>query len=158
SWKKTMQVFQTAGVPPSRGRIILAMIGWTRNRRVALTKSVSAKSSRTGTPPPAAPGPGAHSAVYQPTGRAATRPGNGTLSGRLSSLTGGVRLESLTDGRPPTARAGQAGKPDRRAAANGRARRVLKREGKGRGKRPGRPGNEDAANLASKAGPVTPWL
>src|SRR5438874_10205314 len=41
-----MQVFHTAGVPPSLGRIILAIIGWTRNKSVALTNSVTAK--RTG--------------------------------------------------------------------------------------------------------------
>src|SRR5690242_3531016 len=35
-----MQVFQTAGVPPSIGRIILAIIGWTRKSRNALRKMV----------------------------------------------------------------------------------------------------------------------
>ena len=39
-----MHVFQTAGVPPSSGRIILPTIGWTRNKRVALTNSVRPKS------------------------------------------------------------------------------------------------------------------
>ena len=31
AWKKTTQVFQTAGVPPSRGSTIFANIGCTRN-------------------------------------------------------------------------------------------------------------------------------
>src|SRR4030042_2426004 len=35
-----MQVFQTAGVPPRRGRIILAIISATRKSRPALRKSV----------------------------------------------------------------------------------------------------------------------
>src|SRR4030042_278400 len=35
-----MQVFQTAGVPPRRGRIILAIISSTRKSRPALRKSV----------------------------------------------------------------------------------------------------------------------
>src|SRR5262249_30576652 len=38
-----MQVFQTAGVPPRCGRIILPIIGCTMNKRVALTKSEIAK-------------------------------------------------------------------------------------------------------------------
>jgi hypothetical protein len=38
-----MQVFQTAGVPPRRGSIILATIGWTKKRRVALVNKVMAK-------------------------------------------------------------------------------------------------------------------
>src|SRR5438094_9802860 len=41
-----MQVFQTAGVPPNFGRIILAIIGCTRNSSTALTNSVTA--NRTG--------------------------------------------------------------------------------------------------------------
>ena len=36
-----MQVFHTAGVPPSSGRIILPTIGWTRNSSVAPTNSVT---------------------------------------------------------------------------------------------------------------------
>ena len=43
AWKKTMHVFHTAGVPPSSGRIICAIIGWTTNSSEALTKSVNAK-------------------------------------------------------------------------------------------------------------------
>src|SRR5262245_2281937 len=39
-----MQVFQTAGVPPRRGRTIFPTIGWTRNRRVALTNRVTPNS------------------------------------------------------------------------------------------------------------------
>src|SRR5882724_6447349 len=46
-----MQVFQTAGVPPNLGRIILAIIGCTRKSNVALRKSVVAKTSGKGTPP-----------------------------------------------------------------------------------------------------------
>lgn len=38
-----MHVFQTPGVPPSRGRIILPIIGWTKNKSAALTKRVNAK-------------------------------------------------------------------------------------------------------------------
>jgi hypothetical protein len=44
AWKKTMQVPHTAGEPPRSGRTILAIIGWTQNRRSALRKSVRAKS------------------------------------------------------------------------------------------------------------------
>jgi hypothetical protein len=40
-----MHVFQTAGVPPKRGRIILAIIGWIKNSSRALTKSVMEKRS-----------------------------------------------------------------------------------------------------------------
>jgi hypothetical protein len=39
-----MHVFQTAGDPPRRGRTILPIIGWMRNSRLALRKSVTAKS------------------------------------------------------------------------------------------------------------------
>jgi len=39
-----MQVFQTAGVPPKRGKIILAIIGWMRNNSVALTNIVTANN------------------------------------------------------------------------------------------------------------------
>src|SRR5437870_5313031 len=37
-----MQVFHTAGVPPSSGSTILAIIGWTKNRSVELRNSVTA--------------------------------------------------------------------------------------------------------------------
>ncbi len=40
-----MQVFQTLGDPPSRGRIILLTIGCTKNNRQAPTTSVAAKPS-----------------------------------------------------------------------------------------------------------------
>src|SRR5262245_4151490 len=47
-----MQVFHTCGVPPSLGRIILPIIGWTRKRMKALTKSVAAYRGRAkGLPP-----------------------------------------------------------------------------------------------------------
>ena len=36
-------MFQTAGVPPSRGNTILANIGWSRNSNAELTKSVTVK-------------------------------------------------------------------------------------------------------------------
>jgi hypothetical protein len=36
-----MQVFQTAGVPPNIGRIIFAIMGWTRNNKKALRKIVT---------------------------------------------------------------------------------------------------------------------
>jgi hypothetical protein len=39
-----MQVFQTAGDPPRRGRIILAIIGSTMKTSAALEKTVAAKS------------------------------------------------------------------------------------------------------------------
>ena len=45
TWKKTRQVFQTAGAPPSSGNTILAIIGSTRNIKNALTNSVVAKSA-----------------------------------------------------------------------------------------------------------------
>jgi hypothetical protein len=35
-----MQVFQTVGVPPSKGRSILAIIGCTQNKSSALTNKV----------------------------------------------------------------------------------------------------------------------
>jgi hypothetical protein len=35
-----MHVFQTAGVPPRRGKTILANIGWTENKRKALRNRV----------------------------------------------------------------------------------------------------------------------
>jgi hypothetical protein len=38
-----MQVFQTAGVPPNIGRIIFAIMGWTRNKREALRKIATEK-------------------------------------------------------------------------------------------------------------------
>src|SRR2546423_765885 len=44
AWKKTMQVFHTSGVPPSNGRIILPIIGWTRNSKGALGNSVSGQA------------------------------------------------------------------------------------------------------------------
>src|SRR5262249_43395031 len=40
-----MHVFHTPGVPPKRGKIILAIIGWTGKSRVALTKSVTANKT-----------------------------------------------------------------------------------------------------------------
>jgi hypothetical protein len=40
-----MHVVQTAGDPPNWGKTIRAMIGWTRNRRVAASVIVTAKSS-----------------------------------------------------------------------------------------------------------------
>src|SRR5262245_7497710 len=47
-----MQVFQTWGVPPSLGKIILPTIGWTRKSKNALTNSVIAKKSSGKGPPP----------------------------------------------------------------------------------------------------------
>jgi hypothetical protein len=58
-----MHVFQTAGDPPSRGRTILPIIGWTRNRRLALKKSVTAKRKGKGIPP--AEGAGGKVALVQ---------------------------------------------------------------------------------------------
>jgi len=46
-----MQVFQTAGDPPNKGRIILANIGSIQKSRVALTNKESANSNSTGKPP-----------------------------------------------------------------------------------------------------------
>src|SRR6185312_6443001 len=51
AWKKTMQAFHTAGLPPSSGRIIFPTIGWTMNSSDALTNSVTANSSGTGGTP-----------------------------------------------------------------------------------------------------------
>lgn len=45
AWKKTMQVFHTAGVPPSTGNSIFAIMGSTEKSKAALTKIVTAKSS-----------------------------------------------------------------------------------------------------------------
>jgi hypothetical protein len=42
-----MQVFQTAGDPPSDGNTIRAIIGCTRKRRNALTKSVTVNKTDT---------------------------------------------------------------------------------------------------------------
>src|SRR5262245_57746693 len=42
-----MQLFHTAGVPPRSGRIILPINGCTRNRSVALRKSVTANNNDT---------------------------------------------------------------------------------------------------------------
>jgi hypothetical protein len=36
-----MHAFQTAGVPPNIGRIIFAIMGWTRNSKKALRKIVA---------------------------------------------------------------------------------------------------------------------
>src|SRR5438552_13229663 len=44
-----MQVFQTSGVPPRRGSIILPTSGCTMNSSVALRKSVRANRSKTPT-------------------------------------------------------------------------------------------------------------
>jgi len=44
-----MHVFQTAGVPPSKGSAILANIGCTMNRSAAETKTVSENSATTAT-------------------------------------------------------------------------------------------------------------
>src|SRR6187200_233437 len=41
-----MQVFHTCGVPPSLGKIILPIIGWTKNSINALMNSVIAKTMR----------------------------------------------------------------------------------------------------------------
>ncbi|MGH7801055.1 MAG: hypothetical protein ACREOW_10585 [Thermodesulfobacteriota bacterium] len=43
-----MQVLHTAGVPPIRGRIIFPIIGWTKNNRKALTKSVMINNNGNG--------------------------------------------------------------------------------------------------------------
>ncbi len=41
TWKNSSAVVQTPGVEPNQGRMYLAMIGWTWNRRNALRKTVS---------------------------------------------------------------------------------------------------------------------
>jgi len=41
-----MQVFHTCGVPPNFGRIILPIMGWTKNSKKALTNNVRAKSGK----------------------------------------------------------------------------------------------------------------
>jgi hypothetical protein len=51
-----MQVFQTEGEPPRRGRIILAIIGWTQKSSAADTRSVTANKSGTAIPPPGGAG------------------------------------------------------------------------------------------------------
>ena len=45
-----MHVFQTAGVPPNRGKIILAIIGSSRNINAALTNNVTANRKGMSTP------------------------------------------------------------------------------------------------------------
>src|ERR1044071_2239555 len=45
AWKKTMQVFQTDGAPPSSGSSILAIIGWTQNNKPALRNNVAANNA-----------------------------------------------------------------------------------------------------------------
>ena len=52
-----MQVFQTEGDPPRRGKIILAIIGWTQNSSEAETKSVRANSNGNAIPRPEGAGP-----------------------------------------------------------------------------------------------------
>jgi len=47
TWKNSIQVFHTAGVPPNSGRTILAIMGCTRKRRNALKKRDIAKSVNT---------------------------------------------------------------------------------------------------------------
>jgi hypothetical protein len=47
SWKKSSDVFQTAGVLPNCGSTNFANIGWMRNTSAALTNSVSANSDTT---------------------------------------------------------------------------------------------------------------
>ncbi len=42
-----MHVPQTAGEPPTSGRVILATIGWTLKSRAALKNNVEAKSKST---------------------------------------------------------------------------------------------------------------
>src|SRR5579871_6026894 len=39
-----MQVVHTAALPPNQGRIMRAMSGWTRNKRKALSRIVTANS------------------------------------------------------------------------------------------------------------------
>ena len=46
-----MQVFHTAGVPPSLGRINLPTIGWTRKSSKALTNKVAAYKPNMGPAP-----------------------------------------------------------------------------------------------------------
>ena len=52
-----MQVFHTDGDPPRRGRIILAIIGWTQKSSEAETKSVRANRSGKAIPPLGRAGP-----------------------------------------------------------------------------------------------------
>src|SRR5262245_46700838 len=47
-----MHVFQTCGVPPSLGRMVLPTMGCTRKRMKALTNSVMAKRGRAKGRPP----------------------------------------------------------------------------------------------------------
>lgn len=44
TWKNSIAVFHTCGVPPSIGRIIFENIGWTENNSAALSSSVKAKT------------------------------------------------------------------------------------------------------------------
>lgn len=47
-----MQVFENEGDPPKRGRIILAIIGWTQKSSEAETNSVRANRSGKANSPP----------------------------------------------------------------------------------------------------------
>jgi hypothetical protein len=51
TWKNSIQVFHTAGVPPNSGRTILANMGCTRKRRNALKRRDIAKSVNMHQPP-----------------------------------------------------------------------------------------------------------
>src|SRR5438874_9856387 len=75
-----MHVFQTCGVPPSLGRIILLIIGWIRKRMNALKKSVVAYTYRTKGAPPRQ---GWRAERREPPGYAQTR---SRIIGRLTPL------------------------------------------------------------------------
>jgi hypothetical protein len=44
AWKNTMHVFQTEGAPPSNGKIIFAISGWTQKSSAALVNNAAAKN------------------------------------------------------------------------------------------------------------------
>ena len=58
-----MQVFQTDGDPPNKGRIILAIIGWTQKSSVAERNKVRANRRGKATPPPEYAGSAGHEDV-----------------------------------------------------------------------------------------------
>src|SRR5262249_57961869 len=111
-----MHVFQTDGDPPSRGRIILAIIGWTQNSSRALTNSVRANSSGKGSTP-AATGRQARADTGE-SARGDSKVGTSPMSADLA-VHDLVRFSRSRIGRGPTARVqgrvggfGGSGPPD----------------------------------------------
>ncbi len=67
-----MQVFQTCGVPPSLGKMVLPMIGCTKNKIKALTNNVMAKRAKAKGLPPGLNG-ASSSVGFSPRGFSSTK-------------------------------------------------------------------------------------